>query len=583
MVFWTRGPEKPAAPRVLEEYSSGLGIGAALEEAWVGNPLIGAIYSAQRDVAERGAPIPQLDLVGPPGAQQPREAPDSEIMSAQEANHWFGIPGELTFDSDTPARAAQLRYDWKRDELRRRDILDRASQTTGAALARMGASFVAQAADPLNIAMSFIPVVGEARYARLLQLAGSSAFRRAAVRGAVGAIEGAAGAALVEPLVYAGYQARGQQYDLWDSLANVGYGAALGGGLHSIGGAGFDAVRSYTARRRAGKLTDGEMLVENIGRPTHEAMTQGAINQLQDGRRVAVAEGLDVVEPAAKYPVYRADESDISGSIERFADQVTGKQDHSYLQIGEVAPSTIAAAKEIGFDLTGYHHVMQGDDIRHALERHGPGSAVPANEVPVTAAELAKVPEIIANPDRVIAVRTKDGHAAIQFNKRMGNTHIVVEEVRGRKKRLAFKTMVIRRAGGAGDGGIKGGSGGPDLSDGSLLPGDLQTIRPNREPGTAAASVGDTVREINAPDEIEAQAIARIEAETAKSLEAPEDIQAEIQHHSELLAEETALLGDELDARDRAVLEEGKAIDSQAAEEGKAYDAASICMVKNGS
>ena len=162
MVFWTHGAQKPAAPRFLEEYSTGAGLGAAFEQAWAQNPVRSIADIETLETAELGSRISRFGG---------RRAPDSELMSAEEANHWFGIAGELTFDQPARARAARIRYDWKRDEIRRRDILARASQTTLAAAGRLGASFVAQALDPLNIASAFIPVVGEARYARMLQLA----------------------------------------------------------------------------------------------------------------------------------------------------------------------------------------------------------------------------------------------------------------------------------------------------------------------------------------------------------------------------------------------------------------------------
>lgn len=571
MVFWTAGAQKPAAPRTLEEYPSGLGLGAAFAEGWRRNPAMSLADSTALDIAERGAPTYGFRAPGP------RQEPDSALLSAAEANQWFGIPGELTFDHAIPARAARLRYEWKRDELRRRSALARASQSTGAALARMGASFLAQALDPVNLAASFIPVVGEARYARLIQLAGTSAFARGGVRAGVGAVEGAVGAAIVEPLVWQGARVRGEQYDLWDSLANVGYGAALGGGLHSIGGAGADVVRSYLTRRRAGKLTAGEQLVESIGRPTHEAATQGAIAAVSEGRPVRVAEVLAVVDPRTKVPEFRAREDDIAGSIEQFADRAVKTQDNAYLRTGPVPAATIDAARSAGVNLEGFNHVMQGDDIRHTLRRHA------TDPIPVTPADLARVPDIIATADRVTTAQTGRGAPALVFSKREGNLVTVVEEVRAGKKRLAFKTMYFQRI-------DDGGSGGPGAIDAPAPDynpdGTPQSLRPQdqilaREPGTAQ-SIGDTVREINAPDPAEAEAIQRIEAETAKSLAAPEDLQAEIQRQQELLDEELALLGDDLDAADRAALEQAKDIDRQAREEGAAYEAAAACFIRSG-
>jgi len=108
----------------------------------------------------------------------------------------------------------------------------------------LAASFV----DPINVASGFIPFVGQARYAKWLAQAGEGVFARAAVRAGAGAIEGAAGAALIEPIVYAGTTQEQLDYGLMDSFLNVTLGGALGGGLHVIGGAVHD--RAYGAPSR---------------------------------------------------------------------------------------------------------------------------------------------------------------------------------------------------------------------------------------------------------------------------------------------------------------------------------------------
>jgi len=86
--------------------------------------------------------------------------------------------------------------------------------------------------DPANIGLAFVPVVGEARYAQLLKNAGSM-IGRAGVRAGVGATEGAVGAALAEPLIYAGQQQWRNDYSAYDSLLNIAGGAAFGALLHA--------------------------------------------------------------------------------------------------------------------------------------------------------------------------------------------------------------------------------------------------------------------------------------------------------------------------------------------------------------
>lgn len=62
------------------------------------------------------------------------------------------------------------------------------------------------------------------------------------------------------------------------------------------------------------------------------------------------------------------------------------------------------------------------------------------------------------------------------------------------------------------------GNGGPGTSSAQAAPPELQTIRPDREPGTATPNVGDVVREINAPDPDVTASIDRLEGEMAPEL-----------------------------------------------------------------
>lgn len=103
--------------------------------------------------------------------------------------------------------------------------------------------------DPLNLATSFVPVVGEARVMSLLGKTGS-AWGRAGVRAGVGAIEGAVGAALVEPVVAGAKSSLQQEYGFADSLMNVAFGAGMGAALHPLTGAFGDFTRARKGQRQ---------------------------------------------------------------------------------------------------------------------------------------------------------------------------------------------------------------------------------------------------------------------------------------------------------------------------------------------
>lgn len=116
----------------------------------------------------------------------------------------------------------------------------------GASLAgNVGASFL----DPIGLAVNFIPFVGQAKYASILAKTGSSFAGRFAARAAVGAIEGAAGNALIEPLVYGAATNLNENYSLADSAMSVGAGAIMGASLHSMFGLPEDIRTHINAKR----------------------------------------------------------------------------------------------------------------------------------------------------------------------------------------------------------------------------------------------------------------------------------------------------------------------------------------------
>lgn len=181
--------------------------------------------------------------------------------------------------------------------------------------------------DPINIAASFVPVIGPLKYTGMLADAGS-ALGRAGIRFGVGAAEGAAGAAVTQPLDYLAAKNAGDDYTMTTALQNIAFGAAFGAGLHTIGGAAHDVVAGAPERpmpptvhadvpdtlpdnpatapdisTRAGqqpivvRLETGDVPISPLGSAwmnnsvSHEtriAATTTSVSQLLDGRNVEV-------------------------------------------------------------------------------------------------------------------------------------------------------------------------------------------------------------------------------------------------------------------------------------------------------
>ncbi|MGE4334963.1 MAG: hypothetical protein AB7E55_03185 [Pigmentiphaga sp.] len=306
MAYITRGRVGVAA-QPLESLPSSFGasLGAAVREAWIGNPtqVLGDYLQFREanefELRETDAPgLAETEGGAAVGFRRPggerrlslATIPDENRFTQDEAQQYFADQG---VDLKAPPeglskRAAELLAERKRDEVERQSILARAPAGIGASGARLAAGLAVSVLDPLNVASAFVPVVGQARYAAMLGRAGTSGFARAGVRARVGAIEGAAGAAMLEPLVYAGRTQLQDDYGMTDSLLNLAFGTVLGGGLHVVGGRVADHFRGV---QRA--LPDIESVPADAPIVAPEAIPSPVARQTR---------GLFATEPIAPFP-----------------------------------------------------------------------------------------------------------------------------------------------------------------------------------------------------------------------------------------------------------------------------------------
>lgn len=247
---------------------SGDVFGAAFDEAFSTNPSTSAFRLEELNQQELGRAV----VAGPESYLAPnagRLEPESPLIGAEQARDQVAGAGLDIKIPDQGIRQGALDILMQRhqEQLARQQIMARANG--GSLPTKIAGSLAASLLDPLNIASAFVPVVGEARYARLLAGA-TSPLGRAGVRGGVGALEGAVGAAILEPLPLLAAQQDQTEYGLSDSLANIALGGVLGGGLHSFGGAVSDALRRRMAAEAA---------------PVETSLNAGAAARPADARR----------------------------------------------------------------------------------------------------------------------------------------------------------------------------------------------------------------------------------------------------------------------------------------------------------
>ena len=214
-------------------------LGEIAKDAWKYNPVSSAFRLSELEI-NRG----RID--------------NEPLIDRQKLNDEYG-KYNLFFEEDEKQSTVDIIVSRKKAEIERQSIIQRGPQGFLPATAKLATSLVTSIADPINLAMMFIPIVGEARFAAMVARAGltGARFRK-------GAMEGLVGIAAVEPLVYTAATREQSDYDLVDSLIAVTFGGVLGGGLHV--GVGklkdFNTRRKFykkikTAREKAG-ITDGE-------------------------------------------------------------------------------------------------------------------------------------------------------------------------------------------------------------------------------------------------------------------------------------------------------------------------------------
>lgn len=273
---------------------------------------------------------------------------------AEEQIRDSGLPLKVPEEGFTQ-KALDIVMERKREELVRKKQMDDASGFVAAG-GKFAASMVAQILDPVNVAASFVPVIGPTKYAAWIA-AQTSAAGRAGVRAGVGAIEGLAGAAIVEPAIYTAMTREQADYTMADSLINVGLGTVLGGGLHMGIGAASDALRRTGSTRLQEPQGDMAKVIDNASPETRQAMLKTAASMEAQGYK------LDVTSVAATDPnlnsITKAMKQESSPGL-------------------DVSSTAIRArAKALGFNIADtFYHGTAGDFSKFQI-----GAAVGAGKV----------------------------------------------------------------------------------------------------------------------------------------------------------------------------------------------------------
>ena len=163
---------------------------------------------------------------------------DNTLLNKDNLNKEYAHLG-LNFKEDTRKEVVDYLVKRKELEMERASTIQRGPQNIFAKgsffLTSLGTSF----ADPVNIAASFVPVVGQAKFAGMVAKSGKNIARMKK-----GFVEGLVGNTAVEPIVYGVHKSQQSDYDQYDAFINIAAGGLIGTGFH----AGFGRIGDYLAK-----------------------------------------------------------------------------------------------------------------------------------------------------------------------------------------------------------------------------------------------------------------------------------------------------------------------------------------------
>lgn len=317
----------------------GLGdyLGAAAGDAWEGLPTValGRLGEMAALSAQATGTDVELDENGTPVIIHERR-PMSILPTEEQASiiDAHGLKGQIMPQPGYSRDMLDVVMERKKAELARQATREAAPgiyAPLGFAT-ELGISLF----DPINVASAFVPVVGEARVLSMLGRA-SGALGRAGVRAGVGTVEGAVGAAMIEPVIALAQTQQQADYDMSDALGNIAFGAAFGAALHPTAGAVGDWLRSRRGQRQPWQImpdTDESLALMRRHRDAiHDARISAGADEVRAAEESAAAAALfdararrwayDFNQPVAAFydrymPDYRAGMAPFDRTVDNF-------------------------------------------------------------------------------------------------------------------------------------------------------------------------------------------------------------------------------------------------------------------------
>ena len=308
-----------------------------------------------------------------------------------------------------------------------------------------GSAAVSVATEKLaNIAAPFKKVFGNGMFDKaidgaLAKMSGSAAGKaalKAAGSFATEGLEEVVEDALQPILQKATYDENAlSQYKDADYWTNVLYDGLIGGIL-GLAGSGAEIAGSAVTRRESAKFSpqQGAEATRANGEgnltPYAQNATEGMQSALNENGLASLTEHEKENLSSGKKNKVVSTFQDAVDFVRRALSDKTNV-DRAYL--GKVPASTAQMVlQETGVNIEGYNAVLPSDNVRHIIKNHGDPLIEQARGQSVVSGEdIAAIPEILANPDRVYVSDKADtrNRPVLVFEKQIGDNFVTMQAV----------------------------------------------------------------------------------------------------------------------------------------------------------
>ena len=194
-------------------------------------------------------------------AEQTSKQRDSNarLLTPDEANERYGLGGRLKFEGNTREGEAKFKYDLKIKEMRNERAVSNVRTGIIGNVGLFSGGIAGSALDPVawGAGAFLLPAAIGFKGLQALktaQMINTARMARGAKMGvipsnvlgrgiALGALEGAVGSTVLEPIIYAQAKREGADYDLGDALMNIAFGTGFGAIARPLGSA-FSQVQT---------------------------------------------------------------------------------------------------------------------------------------------------------------------------------------------------------------------------------------------------------------------------------------------------------------------------------------------------